>query len=63
MTMGTRPASKIASSFSEEWLDAWRQQLDQWIAKAKWVERQTKALQEALAMRARELGAAQARPY
>jgi hypothetical protein len=28
MNMGARPASKVACRFAEEWLEAWRRQMD-----------------------------------
>ena len=31
MNMGSRPASKIACRFTEEWLEAWRLQLDSYV--------------------------------
>jgi hypothetical protein len=61
MNQGGRNSSKIACCFAEEWLDAWRQRLDDFVA--DWILRQTPAMQEAHATRSRELGLAQARPF
>jgi hypothetical protein len=60
--MGTRPMSKIACRFSEEFVDAWRRSLDKWID-AEWLPRQAPALKDMLNQRSAKLGAAQARPY
>ena len=36
MNMGSRPTSKIACQFAEEWLEAWRLQLDVFVL--SWLE-------------------------
>ena len=61
MNMGGRNASKIACNFAEEWLDAWRRQMDAVVL--VWLPKQTKELQDAYQRRKDELGFEQARPF
>lgn len=61
MNMGGRNASKIACNFAEEWLDAWRLQMDDVVA--VWLPKQKPAMQEAYERRKQELGLQQARPF
>ena len=61
MNMGSRPASKIATRFNEEWSDVWRRLMDDIVA--AWLPRQPKRLIDALAERSRVLGKKQARPF
>ena len=60
--MGTRPMSKIACRFAEEFLDVWRLSFDAWIRDA-WLPHQTHALQTLLSTRRQRWGPTQARPY
>jgi 8-oxo-dGTP pyrophosphatase MutT (NUDIX family) len=62
MTMGVRPASKVACRFIEEFVEAANIELDVWI-KSFWVPKQNQALKALLAEREAKLGALQARPY
>ena len=62
MNMGTRPASKIACRFSEEWLGAWWRQMRTHVADV-WLPQQTPALRRALDHRRNALGAVQADPF
>lgn len=61
MNMGARNSSKIACTFAEEWLDAWRRQVDIFVE--SWLPKQTAAFQCAYAQRRAALGHAQARPF
>ena len=61
MNQGGRNSSKIACDGNEEWLDAWRRQVDAFVV--EWMPRQTAALQEAYAERRQKLGHEQARPF
>ena len=61
MNMGSRPASKIACRFAEEWTEVWRRHMDAFVA--EWLPRQPTRLVDALERRRRALGAAQARPW
>ena len=60
--MGTRPMSKIACRFSEEFLTAWRSKLDAYVA-STWLPQQSSELKNLLAARRSRLGPSQARPY
>ena len=62
LNMGLRPASKVASRFSEEWVQAWRRNLRAWVVR-EWLPRQSAALQQALAWRRDHLGVEQADPF
>ena len=61
MNMGSRPSSKIACRFNEEWTDVWRRHMDVFVS--MWLRRQPKRLVDALQRRRERLGAAQARPW
>ena len=61
MNQGGRNSSKIACNGNEEWLDAWRRQVD--ISVIEWLPNQTAALQQAYQQRADKLGFEQARPF
>jgi hypothetical protein len=61
MNQGGRNSSKIACDGNEEWLDAWRRQVDAYVT--DWLPKQTKALQLAYKARETKLGFNQARPY
>ena len=62
MNQGARNASKIACDFAEEWLDAWRREMDVYVA-STWLPLQSDAMQSAYSQRHRALGHAQARPF
>ena len=62
MNQGARNASKIACEFAEEWLDAWRTEMDAYVADP-WLPQQTAQLRRAYAERVELLGHAQARPF
>ena len=61
MNMGSRPASKIACRFAEEWLEAWRLQLDSYVL--SWLETKSAAFRQVYAERLSAFGVGQARPY
>ena len=61
MNMGSRTSSKIACNFAEEWLDAWRTQMDTVVK--DWLPKQSKGMQDAYRDRLQKLGAHQARPF
>ena len=62
MNMGARTASKIACRFADEWLAAWRRQMDIYVREV-WLLKQTKELREALLKRAQDMGPNQAQPF
>ena len=62
MNMGSRNASKIAQSFTNEWLEAWARQLDVYVERV-WLPKQPPALQDLLRERRQALGHADARPF
>ena len=62
MNMGTRNASKVATRFSNEWLEAWARRLDLWVWQV-WIHKQTPALRDLLQERKATLGVQQARPF
>ena len=61
MNQGGRNSSKIACTGNEEWLDAWRRQVDIFVV--EWLPHQTAAMQHAYSERRRQLGHEQARPF
>lgn len=61
MNQGARNASKIACNFAEEWLEAWRLQMDEVVR--GWIPLQKPAMIEAYEQRKSHLGEAQARPF
>ena len=61
MNQGGRNSSKIACTGNEEWLDAWRRQVDIFVV--EWLPLQTAAMQHAYSERRRQLGHEQARPF
>jgi hypothetical protein len=62
LNMGLRPASKIASRFSEEWVEAWRRELRIWVRR-EWLPRQSAGLRTALKWREVHLGVEHADPF
>jgi len=63
MNMGARPASKVACRFAEEWLDAWRRQMDRYVDTV-WIHTKSAEYREALELRKRVLDdREQGRPY
>ena len=62
MTMGVRPASKIACRFIEEFVEASNLELDEYV-KHVWLPKQNDELKQLLEERRVKLGAAQARPF
>ena len=61
MNQGARNASKIACNFAEEWLEAWRLQMDEVVL--GWLPLQQPAMIAAYESRKQLLGAPQARPF
>ena len=61
MNQGGRNASKIACDFAEEWLDAWRRQMDKIVA--EWLPQQRPQFIAAYNARLHSLGLEQARPF
>ena len=59
--MGSRPSSQINCRDSEEWLEAWRVEMDQIVA--EWLPTRSQAMQDCIADRRRLLGEVHARPY
>lgn len=62
INMGSRPASKIACRFSEEWMEAWRRGLRAWVRR-EWLPLQSPALQAALSWRVEHLGPHEGDPF
>ena len=62
MSMGTSPASQIASRFSEEWLEVFRGRMDAYV-ESVWMIRQSNYVRHKYKQRRTKLGKAQARPY
>ena len=61
MNQGGRNSSKIACNGNEEWLDAWRRQMDDIVR--DWMPKQKPAFQQGYKQRLDKLGFQQARPF
>jgi len=62
MNMGSRPASKIACRFNEEWTDVWRRLMYAYVTE-EWLRRQPKRLTVLLEQRSAALGPRQGLPF